>query len=281
MLTENANELVMQAWLAGPGWRGAREPLDSGARAALIENFEAAELPVPPYLESPTEWVDRPAKLFEAGDYPDKGLTVSPADLVKLAESMEAPVPILIEHAESPLEIGYLTDIRAEGDELLGTVALTQEANALIEQSGAKSLSLGLLADLSGIKEVSLVSDPRVPDAQIFRRSGFIEANQVKARVDQLIAEGKLIPAQRAVAEVLLGFSGPLTFNGASAPVGRLVEQLLQSGKPNTLFQQQAPVAHADAEDALLLPEEAEFYRRHFPGVDLHAIAAKRTLRAI
>ncbi len=45
-------------------------------------------------------------------------------------------MPLLIEHATSPLELGYLTSVEADGGELFGTVALSAEANVLIEKSG-------------------------------------------------------------------------------------------------------------------------------------------------
>lgn len=112
--------------------------------------------------------VRREAKLFEAGDYPDKGVTVLPEDLADLAARFQRPVPILIEHTDSPLALGFLESVRADGTELFGTVALSEEANCLIEQSGADSLSLGLSPDLREIQEVSLVRHPRVPSARLF-----------------------------------------------------------------------------------------------------------------
>ncbi|MCH7903160.1 MAG: hypothetical protein IH944_01180 [Armatimonadetes bacterium] len=38
-----------------------------------------------------------------------------------------------IEHATSPLELGYLTSVEADDGELFGTVALSAEANDLTE----------------------------------------------------------------------------------------------------------------------------------------------------
>ena len=57
------------------------------------------------------DWVRRRAKLFEAGDYPDKGVTVAPETLQALANGFSQPVPVLVEHAESPLQLGFLNFI--------------------------------------------------------------------------------------------------------------------------------------------------------------------------
>ena len=113
-------------------------------------------------------WVRRRAKLFEAGDYPDKGISVSDADLAALVEGFSGPVPVLIEHSESPLELGFLTEVSREGRELHGTVSLSTEADALVRRSGARGLSLGLAPDLRSIREVSLVRRPRVSGAGFF-----------------------------------------------------------------------------------------------------------------
>ena len=71
-----------------------------------------------------TAWVTREAKLFEAGAYPDKGIEVSEEDLTALVEGFAAPVPLLIEHAESPLQMGFLTSVVRKGRELLGRLSL-------------------------------------------------------------------------------------------------------------------------------------------------------------
>ena len=93
---------------------------------------------------APETWIERRAKLFHTGDFPDKGVTITQETLGALVRSFSEPVPVLIEHAESPLELGFLTSVEAIGDELFGTISLTPEANALVERSGARGLSLGL-----------------------------------------------------------------------------------------------------------------------------------------
>jgi hypothetical protein len=265
------------------------------------------------------DWVSRRAKLFEAGEYPDKGVTVTPDDLSRLATSFAEPVPVLIEHADSPLEIGLLTGVEVLGQELFGVVSLTPEANALVERSGARSLSVGLAADLSEIREVSLVRSPRVPTAQIYcdsvlfagslqdaelsgeelavavrevfasdaelvwrARYERLEREQVRQeaerKVGRWITEGRLTPAQAPIVAALLMSPGIVEFDGQSRPVSTLIEALVLRQPILALFTELAPGASADPslDSALLLPEEAAFYRRHFPDVSLEEIARRR-----
>lgn len=281
---------------AGPGYRGRRTPLPSEAAHALASEFEMIGEAVPAYLTSPTTWIDRRAKLFEAGEFPDKGITIRREDLRRLSDEFDLPAPILIEHAESPLAIGFLTHVEAAGDELFGTLALTEEANALVEKSGAKSLSLGLDRDLAQIREVSLVRNPRVESARMFHadlrfwsdldgeatwesryrelraKSDRAEASQ---RVESLIAEGKLVPAQAEFAEALLRAGGTIEFDGESRPVAMLVSELLNHQPKLNFYGELAP-AQSGGTEGLFLPEEAAFYRKHFPDVSLDLIAARK-----
>lgn len=252
----------------------------------------------PAYLGTHTAWVDRQAKLFEAGDYPDKGVKVTREDIVQLAKDFDLPVPVLIEHAMSPLEIGFLTDVEAVGNDLFGTLALSEEADALIECSGARSLSLGLSADLRQIREVSLVRNPRVESARMFgsdlqfwaelegtpwrARFEALEAknrqDEARRQVSEWLNAGKLLPTQVAFAKALLLFDGNVTFDGESAPVAAIFREFIGRQPSHGLYTELAPDGGGSSE-ALFLPEEAEFYRRHFPDVGLDQIAAKRQIR--
>lgn len=294
--------LLRKAAAWGPGWRGRRTLADSDEREALADAIREAGASPPAYLERLFEWIDREAVLFRAGEYPDKGVTVRPDQLSALEAGYDLPVPVLIEHAESPLEIGYLTDVRVDGDELKGTVALTAEAHALIERSGAQSLSLGLSPDLSDIREVSLVRHPRVAGARLFTRGRSFEgrlvprtefaaidwqaryealrADQRRAEADALVSsyvrQGKLSPAQAPMARALLGHADAIHFDGGTAPVARLVQTLIERAPSHGLLQEQAPELPIDDAAHLLLPEEAEFYRRHFPDIQLDQIARRK-----
>jgi hypothetical protein len=234
----------------------------------------------PPALDG--SWVRRRAKLFEAGEYPDKGVTIDAERLGRLRAAFSSPVPLLIEHATSPLELGYLIEVDAAGKELFGTIALTPEANALIERSGAFSLSIGLSADLDRIEEVSVVRVPRVADARLF--AGRLEvadgpAREDRDRVERAIREGRLAPAQGPLALALLGSEGSVRFGAGETSIRGLFAAFLEGLPRHGLFSELAVASRATSEDLsnlLLMPEEAEFYRRHFPDVALEEIARRK-----
>lgn len=309
---ESPSEISLQGRLAeaGPGYRGRRRRLDLHERDGLAFELQAAGVPVPEFVKSNAGWVDRRAKLFEAGDYPDKGVSISPETLRALAENFDLPVPVLIEHSESPLELGYLTDVEAVGHELFGTLALTEEANALVERSQARSLSVGLTPDLSAIREVSLVRAPRVADAQLFwcelsnstrephfgvgaLETGDAEIARLKTRIaeleaqrvaeqaqrtlDELLAQGRLTPAQLPFARAMIAVNDSVNFDGESQPLAQLLIAMIERQPAAGLFREWVPERENPASAALLLPEEAAFYQTHFPEVSLDAIAdAKR-----
>ncbi len=285
---------------AGPGHLGRREALSAEQRADLAQTLDSCGVEAPPYLLRPAEWIDRRAKLFEAGDYPDKGVTVTPGHLAALAGAFDLPVPVLIEHAGSPLEIGYLTRVEAEGNELFGDVALTREANDLINRSGAHSLSLGLSRDLTEIREVSLVRKPRVEGARLFAtdalefRSEFpldeearlrfeLEALTERRRQEDAeralagyVSQGRLVPAQLPFARALLMRDDAVEFDGDTRRVCDLAAALIERSAPHALYSEVAPASGPAPEAAELAPDEAAFYRRHFGDLSLEEIAKRR-----
>lgn len=290
--------LLRRAAEAGPGYRGIRTPLQAEDAQALASELESAGVSPPPYLRTATLWIDRRAKLFEAGEFPDKGVTVTAEDLGRLAAGFTLPVPILIEHAESPLAIGYLTDVEATGNELFGNLALTEEANSLIDRSGARSLSLGLDRDFTRICEVSLVRNPRVPTARLFASDlrfwtdladsevdwrvrcreleSRLNRREAERKVASLVAQGRLTPAQSEYAAALFMAGGSIEFDGRSQPIALLAEKLIEKGPTLSLYSELTPTS-GEASNSLFLPEEVEFYRRHFPDVSLDLIAARQT----
>ncbi|MBS1721789.1 MAG: hypothetical protein JSS66_02150 [Armatimonadetes bacterium] len=285
-----ARDLLRRAATIGPGLRGHRTPVPEEERNGVLRQFQDAGIEPPAFLNQDIEWADRKAKLFEAGEYPDKGLTVTASALRDLAENFDLPVPILIEHAKSPLEIGYLTDVQADGDELFGTIALTRQANDLIEASGAHALSLGLDPSLLQIREVSLVRKPRVASARLFTGE-FLnepvdwkgkyeqllaesESKGAHARLDELVASGRLLPAQLPFAKALLAAPTLVEFDGDSVPVASLVLSLVESGPVHGLFGETAP--HRPSLAPSLDPEHRAFYDRYFAGLSLEEIAKNR-----
>lgn len=250
-------------------------------------------------MRDPTpDWIERRAKLFEAGAFPDKGVTVTVAHLQAMVANFGEPVPLLIEHEESPLELGFLSGVEAIDDELYGTVQLTPEAHALVERSGATSLSLGISPELDRIREVSLVRRPRVADARLFsglcfeaelggpsrddwaERYADLEAQvrreAAERQATELVKQGQLTPAQLPFAMALLSTTDTVTFDGTRVPVGQVLMQLLSARPAQPLTEEIAPAPKADFSHVLMLPEEAEFYRRYFPDIALDQIAAKR-----
>lgn len=289
-------EMMRQAARLGPGYKSRRVAANPDERARLCQAMREAGLEPPAYLSQNAEWIDRRAKLFQAGDYPDKQLVVTQQALDALAATFDLPAPLLIEHARSPLELGYLTHVERIGDELFGSLALTKEANDLVERSGARSLSLGLSSDLSQIREVSLVRNPRVADARLFCegpvfhaeletldwRARFraleaeIQRKACQEEAQELVRQGRIVPAQREIAEALLARSDVIEFGVGFRPISELVRTLLERAAPRGLFAECAPDAQARAEPSAS-PDEAAFYERHFPGVPLTEILRRKT----
>jgi len=197
------------------------------------------------------EVVERDAKLFAAGSYPDRGIEISEEDLDRMAESHQV-VPIKVEHADSPLDLGMVTKIWRAGKDLFGRLVFTAPAWALVQASGAKGLSAAVKRDKSGLVEVSLVRRPRIADAVVFgadavefefeieggeevadtnaaefsRRiadlEGELRSRDVDSHVESLKRAGKLAPAGEELARVLLsaGDGQVVTFaDGSEKPV--------------------------------------------------------------
>lgn len=232
-----------------------------------------------PDFDDPS-WVHRKAKLFESGDFPDKGVTISPEQLVELAANFKAPAPVLIEHASNPLELGFLVEVQVEGNELFGTLALSQEANALIEKSGARGLSIGLSPDITEIEEVSLVRNPRVSDARLFSYpNAILDQEQPEfPDVSKWLNQGQILPCQVPYLRAMMGLRQSVTFDGESVPIAKLLIKMIEQRPPVAVTDEIVPdfSLTLDASASLLLPEEAAFYKRYFPGVSLAEIAQRR-----
>ena len=89
------------------------------------------------------EFVERECLLFEAGDYPDKGVRITEDDLRAIATNSEAAIPVKIEHLpESPFDgaLGAVTRLRVMGSQLWGTLRQPVEAWRLAQRAGARAL---------------------------------------------------------------------------------------------------------------------------------------------
>lgn len=94
--------------------------------------------------------VEREAKLFEAGAYPDKGLEVSEEQLQSLVERFVAPVPVVVEHLPHGWQIGVLKQLWRRGKELFGRLGILPEAEALLKRLGIRGISVAVTPDLRG-----------------------------------------------------------------------------------------------------------------------------------
>ena len=118
-------------------------------------------------------WIERPAKLFEAGEYPDKGITVTEEDLDKIIAGTPS-ANIKVEHMPTPFDgaLGAIHSLYRKGKELLGTFRVPDYVWNLMEASGAKNSQRRHQDGQKGIGEVSLVRDPRVESAAVFKKRG-------------------------------------------------------------------------------------------------------------
>src|SRR5262245_55442289 len=116
-------------------------------------------------------FVERECLLFEAGEYPDRGVSITEDDLREIAANTADEIPVRIEHLhESPFDgaLGVVTRIRAVGSKLWGTLRQPVEAWRFAQKAGARALSVAL--DVAGkrLVETSFVCRPRVAGAQVF-----------------------------------------------------------------------------------------------------------------
>lgn len=201
--------------------------------------------------------IHRPARLFVAGDYPDKAVTISEADLeaiiARFAETREAgaTVPVKVEHRDSPLDpLGEVVALYRSGPELFGMLAFSQAADALLRERAVQSLSVSLLPEASGtfrLMEASVTIRPRVAGAGFLNpkvpylppapseAEGEKERSGGEALLARFRAEGKLTPATEPTVRALLALGGeggsgngsPLVFGIGPQVVGETVAALV------------------------------------------------------
>ena len=106
------------------------------------------------------------ALLLKTGEYADLGVSIGVDTLDTLVRNF-LPVPVLLEHVETPFRLGEVVRVWREGDTLYGELSLYDEAQALLERWGLKSLSVGLTGGLTRLLEVSVTARPRVREARL------------------------------------------------------------------------------------------------------------------
>ena len=208
---------------------------------------------------------ERPARLLEAGNYPDKGLRVTEADLDGIAARFpEAGVPVKVEHVDSPLDpLGQVRRVWRDGGALLGTLVFPADLAGFLRRRGAARLSVGLTREPLTLSEVSLVLKPRVAsatlmsggedavNAEIARLRAELSRREVEAQIEALKAQGRLVPASEGLARALLsvGSAAMVTLAEGPEPVADVFWRFLERQPPGVMFGERVPLVEEDAED--------------------------------
>ena len=246
---------------------------------------------------------ERPARLLEAGDYPDKGLTLTAADLdalaVQFGEEGAPGVPVKVEHVDSPLDpLGSVRRVWREGNALLATLAFPTDLAAFLRRRGAAKLSVGLTRDPLRLREVSLVLKPRVPSAtlmsgaqgggeetvsavqfaegvEVVRLRAELASRDVEAHLAAFKAQGRIVPASEGPARVLLAATGEavVTLADGPEPLGRVFRRFLEAQPPAVLLSEVSPSPASEGE-GVWTPEEHTFLSERL-GVDPALVAAR------
>lgn len=141
-------------------------------------------------------YVIRKGKIFQAGEYPDKKLSISPEELLA-ASSDFRPAPLNLEHIVTPFDgkLGTLNTISVskDGTELFGEIKLRKCVDEALGDDPLKVSCEWSRAEKK-ITGLALTTRPRVKDAVLM--SAFSEA---------LIADG--YEATKAVEESLVCFA--------------------------------------------------------------------------
>jgi hypothetical protein len=203
--------------------------------------------------------MERDARLLVAGSYPDKNLTVTEADIDALITNFSGPVPVKVEHINSPLDpLGLVIALSKRGSgataELHGRVKFPKEMATFLSERNAHKLSIGLLKEPAWkLLEASLTLTPHVPTATLLsdplaavtlsdpervELAGLraqVRKQTVDAQIIELKAAGKVLPATEALARVLLSAeeSAVVTLSdGASSSVSAAALSLLRALPP-------------------------------------------------
>lgn len=240
--------------------------------------------------------VEREAKLFEAGSYPDKGLEVTEAQLESLVARFTEPVPVLVEHLSSGWQIGWLQRVWRRGKELFGRLRLIPEAEALLRRLGIRGISVAVTPDVGRIVEVSVTATPRVEDARLLSKgvvafsgemvwSEEVEAlrqraeaaesalreREVEETVQRWVLRGKVTPAVREMAKtLLLRGSQTVTFAGSETSIAEIFFRFVEALPQVVPFGEVAPVGESSGSS--LSAEQEAFLRKHWSDLALEQI---------
>lgn len=248
---------------------------------------------------------ERPARLLETGDYPDKKLSLTASDLDDIAARFAADlsadlsegVPVKVEHRDSPLDpLGSVRRVWREGSVLLATLAFPEDLAGFLRRRGAAKLSVGLTRDPLRLQEVSLVLKPRIPsatlmsgadgqeagvgakDAEIVRLRAELASREIEAHLAAFKAQGRIVPASEAPARALLASEGEatVTLSDGPEPVARVFKRFLEAQPPAILLSESASAGVSDEIDGgegVFTQTEHTFLSKRL-GVDPALVAA-------
>lgn len=113
--------------------------------------------------------VRRCGKVFHADIFPDKGCEYTPEDNKRLVENFQ-PVPVKIEHTDTVFDgkLGQLVHLGADANyqNIYGAVEWPEWLDSVLSDS-TKKVSIRTDRDKTRITELSLVVNPRIPDANL------------------------------------------------------------------------------------------------------------------
>lgn len=120
------------------------------------------------YGADESEWVYRPAFLFEAGDYPDRAFSLTPEELASAVDAF-SPCPLDLGHRNTVLDgkLGSLEAVHSlDGQELCGAVRIPVWLNDVM---GDEPLPVSCEWDRATkrLTKLALVTEPRVPQAAL------------------------------------------------------------------------------------------------------------------
>ena len=204
--------------------------------------------------------VEKEAKIFEAGEFPDKGIAVSEGDLDTIVSNF-TEVPVKVEHTDSPLDpLGVVKRVWRQGKDLFARLAFPGDMAEFLQRRGVRKLSVALCKDPLRLSEVSLVLTPRIQSAAMFAEGDItdsqfggevdvnmnkdeqakdreieelkfaLRAKDVEMRLESLKAQGKIVPASEAYArEIMLRGDGKITFGEGETTLAYLFEAFMES----------------------------------------------------
>ena len=218
---------------------------------------------------------ERPARLLETGDYPDKSLSLTESDLDAIVSRFTAGLPVKVEHMDSPLDpLGRVQRVWREGNALLGMLAFPDDLAGFLRRRGAAKLSVGLSREPLALLEVSLVLKPRVAsaafmgnppprfaggppetggqgavvmgdnsgNAEIVRLRAALTAREVDMQVAAFKAQGRIVPASEAAARALLALGeAKVLMAGGPEPASEVFRRFLEMQPPVVLLGETAP----------------------------------------